>query len=65
MTSRGFRIIRHALNAGALLAIRRPTFATAPALRLAVNGSFAAPNVNLKLVNASAADLFPVQFTLH
>ena len=34
--------------------------ATAPALRLAVKDSFAALSVNLKLVNESAADLFPV-----
>ena len=37
---------------------------TAPAVRLAVKDSFAAPSVNLKLVNESAADLFPVRFTL-
>ena len=33
---------------------------TAPAVRLPVNSSFAALSVNLKLVNGSAADLFPV-----
>ncbi len=47
-------------NAGALLAIRR----TAPTVGLAVNASFAALSVNPKLVNKSAPDLFPVQFTL-
>ncbi len=31
---------------------------------LVVNASFAALSVNLKPVNESAADLFPVQFTL-
>ena len=34
--------------------------ATAPAARLLVNGSFAAPGFNTKVVNRSAPDLFPV-----
>ena len=42
----------------------RPPSPTAPALRLGVNASFEAPSINLKLVNGSAVDLFPVQFTL-
>ena len=41
-----------------------PPSPTAPAVSLVVNGSFAAPSVNLKLVNGSGPDLFPVQLTL-
>ncbi len=52
------------LNAGAPLAHPAVVLPTAPALRLSVNGSFAAPSVNLKLVNGRAGDLFPVQLTL-
>ncbi len=46
-------------------ALSESPFPTASAVRHLVNGSFAAQSLNLKLVNGSAADLFPVQFTLH
>ncbi len=63
MTTRGFRSFDTLSIQESFAPVWPPPSPMEPALCLVVNGSFAAPSVNLKLVNRSAADLFPVQFT--